>query len=112
MKAQLAALGPVWDFNYINPITIERRNYVDPSHFRPQVAGLIASTLAANRPPDKLDFGRRLTAATLEATLAWQRRQLQRWQQRQPELVQLLQDTRQQRNRERFERRAIDILGH
>lgn len=40
-RADLAALGPVYDFDYANDITRVKENFSDPYHYRPNLVGFL-----------------------------------------------------------------------
>ena len=66
-----AAFGEVWDFMGLNGVTTDLSRYRDAQHFDPGVGRLIADRLLGRPlPPERADFGRLVTPATLAAHLA------------------------------------------
>lgn len=111
MKRRLVKLGPVWDFNYVNDITIDRENFIDPSHFKATIGEKITSLLAKNASDRKDDFGVLLTHENVKKTLRWQRDRYEQWMLDNPESVEMLKEARKTKNRRLFNNRAIRIIG-
>lgn len=78
---------PFWDFGGYNWITTFRMDaaaelYYDGSHFRPSVGGLVLKAIDSGETI--ADFGARLTPAILPAYLAEQRAAREKWHEREP----------------------------
>jgi hypothetical protein len=110
-KRRMVAHGPVWDFNYVNDISRDRSNYQDPSHFKADVARKIIEVLAKDAPIEGLDFGVRLTEDNIDRELRRQREVFDAWTAENAEMREALEDARRTRNRRRFDRRAIGLIG-
>jgi hypothetical protein len=48
MVTDLAAIAPVWDFDYPNPLTIEAGNFADPLHLTMQAVDQVADEIWGN----------------------------------------------------------------
>lgn len=70
LRDLVEVFGAVWDFNGLNSVTTDPGRYIDAHHFKPEVGRLIADRLLGRAVPEAhADFGRLLTAETLDAHL-------------------------------------------
>jgi hypothetical protein len=71
------AFGEVWDFMGVNSVTSDPAQYRDAQHFHPRVGRLIADRLMGRPvPPERADFGRRVTRDMLATHMDLVHRQL------------------------------------
>ena len=72
-----AVFGEVWDFMGLNSVTTDLSQYRDAQHFHPRVGRLIADRLMGRPvPPERADFGRRVTRDMLATHMDLVHRQL------------------------------------
>lgn len=74
---ELAAITPYWDFSGYNSITLDDRNYLESSHYLPQIGELIAARIF-NDPEIQVpaDFGVWVDTASVERHLSELQRQI------------------------------------
>ncbi|GAB4229764.1 MAG: hypothetical protein Kow0049_11380 [Stanieria sp.] len=101
-KRKLVQLTPVWDFSGYNSITTEAiapkmKNYVDNSHYTPQVGNLILNRIFDYQTEQvPKDFGVLITTQNIEQHLAQIRSDREIWISNHPEEVQLVQQLKAQ----------------
>jgi hypothetical protein len=105
-KRRLVALGPTWDFNYVNSVTRNRRQFIDPSHFKPDIGRRMVQIISAGEASPRGDFGVLLTKGNLGRELKSQRERYDAWVEQNPEAHALLKAStrwgRSKRNDRRF----------
>jgi hypothetical protein len=110
LKRKLVELGPVWDFNYVNSVTINRRNYIDPSHFKPEIARRVIKIISGSDIPSD-DFGMLLTKDNISRELEKQRKHYEEWASKNPELMNLMEQShtwkKTKKNNRKFDEKAI-----
>lgn len=111
-KRALVKHGPVWDFNYVNDISRDRKNYQDPSHFKADVARKFIEVIAKDEPIDGLDFGMKLTRENIDESLKEQRRALDDYMAKNPGIRQLLEDARRTKDRRAYDRASRKVIGN
>ena len=95
-KRKIVQLTPVWDFSGYNSVTTEKinnlmNNYVDNSHYTPDIGDLIINRIfdyQIGKVPD--DFGVLLTTENIEKHLTKIRKDREIWSQNNPEEVALV----------------------
>lgn len=98
MKREIARVVPYWDFSGFNsittePISEEMQNYIDDSHYHPDIGDVVLNKLLDHNSetvPD--DFGVWVTPDNVDEHLANIRRDREMWAQNNPEEVQLVRD--------------------
>jgi hypothetical protein len=101
-KRKLVQLTPVWDFSGYNSITTEAiapkmKNYVDNSHYTPQIGNLILNRIFDYQTEQvPKDFGVLITTQNIEQHLAQIRSDREIWISNHPEEVQLVQQLKAQ----------------
>lgn len=103
--------GAVYDFNYVNSVTANRRRWVDPSHFLPDIAERMKVIMDDGEIPAGSDFGVILTKDNIDEELKRQRRLYEEWRDANPVDVGLVRYALEERSRDRFYARAIRIIG-
>lgn len=73
-KRKLSAMHTVWDFSGFNDITTDESQYVDCSHYKPQVGRLILASFFGQP-----SFGYKLTPDTIEQALSQMRSDHMTW---------------------------------
>ncbi len=111
MKREIVKLGPLWDFNYINDVSKNRDNYIDPSHFKISIGRRITSILGNNASEEGKDFGVILTEDNIEKILIEQRSAFDEWKTRDTAVYYMLEEAREDRNKARFHQKAIRLIG-
>ena len=95
-KRKIVQLTPVWDFSGYNSVTTEKinnlmNNYVDNSHYSPDIGDLIINRIfdyQIGKVPD--DFGVLLTTGNIEEHIDNIRQERQKWVKNNPEEVNLV----------------------
>ncbi|MEM1370394.1 MAG: hypothetical protein AAGG02_20815, partial [Cyanobacteria bacterium P01_H01_bin.15] len=92
-KRQIVEITPVWDFSGYHtissePITPERKNYVDNSHYQPEIGALLLNRILdydTEALPD--DFGVWLTPSNIDEHLATIRQERAAWSSAYPDQI-------------------------
>ncbi len=100
VKRDLAAVTPYWDFSGYNAVTTEplaarMRHYLDVTHYRPAAGDLVLQRMYGG-PGVPPGFGRLVTAANVEASIAQLRAERAAWAARDPADLRLLGQLRQE----------------
>ena len=94
-KRELAKLVPVWDFSGYNsittePISNEMKNYIDDSHYTPQIGNLIIERILGKESEIPADFGTLIDSKNIEQHLKKIRSDRQKWLKNNPEEVEMV----------------------
>lgn len=107
-KREITKITPVWDFSGYNRITTEKiddrmNNYIDSSHYSHYTGNLVLNRLFFDRLETvPADFGVFITQENLESHLEKIRQDRTKWQQNNPEEVQLVKNIKTQIARKKF----------
>lgn len=95
-KQEIVKIAPIWDFSGYNsittePITNEMKNYIESSHYMPEVGNLILSRLFEyNEEKIPENFGVMITEKNIKSNLEKTNLSRDNWLKNYPEMVELL----------------------
>ncbi len=100
-KRQVVKITPVWDFSGYNSITAEpisddMQNYLESSHYLPHIGDLVLNRVLGYEADIPDDFGTLVTTDTIGSHLATIRAERQAWARQNLEMVQLVEQWKQE----------------
>ena len=108
IKREMAGFTPFWDFANVNPLTVDKNNYTDGSHFAGDVGRLVVNKISGANPTETTGgalagSGVLLTAGNASRELKRMRKDLEDWEKGHSALLKAIRECEKTGDRKAFD---------